>query len=53
MTNRTSNVWKFFTKDNDKTATCSLCQKKVKTSGKVSEFYCIIRNLMNTKFLLI
>ncbi|CAI6355673.1 unnamed protein product [Macrosiphum euphorbiae] len=36
MTNRTSNVWKFFTKDNDKTATCSICQKKIKTSGNTS-----------------
>lgn len=45
MSNKTvSNVWKFFTKDDDKTATCSLCLKRIKSSGRVFEFYSILKS---------
>lgn len=44
-----SNVWKFFAIDDDKTATCSLCQKKKKkriSLSRVSQFYFIFINSM-------
>lgn len=38
-----SNVWKYFVKLDDKTAVCKMCQKKLKTSGRViTIFYFIL-----------
>ncbi|XP_039968185.1 uncharacterized protein LOC120779903 [Bactrocera tryoni] len=40
-----SKVWSFFIRNSDASATCKLCNKKLKTTGNTSNLRCHVENV--------